>query len=85
MVSVFKGKGNALECGSYRVIKLLDQVTKVLERVIERKVRDKVQIDDMQFGFRSGRGTTDAIFIVRQMQETFLAKKQEVWNLDGFC
>jgi len=79
MVSVYKGKGNALECGSYRGIKLLDQVMKVLERVIERRVRDKVQINGMQFGFRSGRGTTDAIFIVRQMQERFLAKKQEVW------
>ena len=32
----YKGKGNALECGSYRGIKLLDQVMKVLERVIER-------------------------------------------------
>ena len=28
MVSVYKGKGNALECGSYRGIKLLDQVIK---------------------------------------------------------
>ena len=52
---------------------------KVLERVIERRVRDKVQIDSMQFGFRLGRGTTDAIFIVRQMQERFLDKKKEVW------
>jgi len=72
-------KGNALECGSYRGIKLLDQVMKVLERVVERRVRDRVNIDSMQFGFRRGRGTTDAIFIVRQMQEKFLAKKQEVW------
>ena len=52
---------------------------KVLERVIERRVRDKVQIDSMQFDFRLGRGTTNAIFIVRQMQERCLAKKQEVW------
>ena len=65
MVSVYKGKGNALECGSYRGIKLLDQVMKVLERVIERRVTDKVQIDSMQFGFRPGKGTTNAIFIVR--------------------
>jgi hypothetical protein len=73
LVSVYKGKGNALECGSYLGIKLLDKVMKVLERVIESRVRDKVQIDGMQFGFRSGRGTTDAIFIVRLMQERFLA------------
>ena len=64
LVGVYKGKGNALECGSYRGIKLLDQVMNVLERVIERRVRDKVQTDGMQFGFRSGRGTTNAIFIV---------------------
>ena len=33
----------------------------------------------MQFGFTSGKGTTDAIFIVRQMQETYVAKKKEQW------
>jgi len=27
----------------------------------------------MQFGFMKGKGTTDAIFIVRQMQEKFRA------------
>ena len=37
MISVYKGKGDALKCGSYRGIKLLDQVMKVFERVIERK------------------------------------------------
>jgi hypothetical protein len=70
MVSLYKGKGNALECGTYRGSKLLDQVMKVLKREIERRVRDTVQIDSMQLGFRSVRGTIDAIFIVRQMLET---------------
>jgi hypothetical protein len=78
MVNVYKGKGDALECGSYRGIKLLDHVMKVLERVIEKKVRSKVVINDMQFGFRPGRGTTDAIFIVRQVQERYLEKK-DLW------
>ena len=32
----------------------------------------------MQFGFRPGMGTTDAIFIVRQIQK-FLAKKRDLW------
>ena len=34
-LSVYKGKGDALDCGSYRGIKLLDQAMKVFERVIE--------------------------------------------------
>ena len=32
-----------------------------------------VSIDDSQFGFVTGRGTTDAIFVVQQMQEKYLA------------
>jgi hypothetical protein len=79
MVNVYKGKGDALECGSYRGIKLLEHVMKVLERVIESRVRNIVKIDEMQFGFMSGKGTTDAIFIVRQLQEKYLAKKKELW------
>ena len=42
-------------------------------------MRRIVKIDDMQFGFMPGRGTTDAIFIVRQLQEKFLAKKKDLW------
>jgi hypothetical protein len=79
MVNVYKGKGDALECGSYRGIRLLEHVMKVLERVVEARVRRTVRIDDMQFGFMPGKGTTDAIFIVRQLQEKFLAKKQDLY------
>ena len=82
-MNVYKGKGDALQCGSYRGIRLLEHVLKVLERVIEARVRRIVKIDDMQFGFMPGRGTTDAIFIVRQLQEKFLAKKKDLWSLDG--
>ena len=34
-VNVYKGKGDALTCGSYRSIKLLEHAMEVLERVIE--------------------------------------------------
>jgi hypothetical protein len=74
MVNVYKGKDNYLECCSYQRIKLRDQVLKALERVIGVRVTNRVNIDRMQYGFRSGKGTTDAIFIVRQMKEQFLSK-----------
>jgi len=32
----------------------------------------------MHFGFMKGKGTTDAIFIVRQMQERFRAKGKKL-------
>src|SRR5207244_4086203 len=73
------GKGDGMECGSYRGIKLLEHAMKVFERVIEARVRDRVKIDNMQFGFSPGKGTTDAIFIVRQLKEKYLAKKKDLW------
>ena len=79
MVNVYKGKGDALQCGSYRGIRLLEHALKVLERVIEARVRKIVKIDDMQFGFMPERGTMDAIFIVRQLQEKFLGKNKDLW------
>ena len=39
LVPVYKGKGDPLVCGSYRAIKLLEQPMKVLERVLEKRVR----------------------------------------------
>ena len=78
LVPLYKGKGDPLVCGSYRAIKLLEQGMKVLERVLEKRIRSQVKIDDMQFGFMPGKGTMDAIFIVRQMQEKHQAKKKKL-------
>ena len=73
IVNLYKGKGDALNRGNYRGLKLIEQTMKVLERVVEGLIRQRVEIDEMQCGFMSGRGTTDAIFIVRQLQEKHLA------------
>ena len=67
LVATYKGKGDVLECGSSRGIKLLEHGMKVSERVLERRLRQAVEIDKMQFGFRPGTGTTRAIFIARQL------------------
>jgi len=37
------------------------------------------EIDDMQFGFTKGKGTTDAIFMARQMQENFRVKGKKLY------
>ena len=62
-------KGDALNRSNYRGLKLINQVIKVFERVVEGFIRQRVVINDMQCGFMQGRGTTDAIFILRQLQE----------------
>ena len=79
LLPVFKWKGDPIECGSYRAIELLEHVMKVIERVFERRIRVKVKIDAMQFGFVPGKGTTDAIFSVRQMQEKYGCKTKKLY------
>ena len=49
LIPIYKGKGDPMEYGSYRAIKLLEHGMKVLERVLERRLRMKVNIDDIQF------------------------------------
>jgi len=51
---------------------------KVVDRIFEHRIRQQIDIDDMQFGFMKGIGTTDAIFIVRQLQEKFRAKGKKL-------
>ena len=42
-------------------------------------IRQLVSIDDSQFGFVPGRGTTDAVFVVRQLQEKYLAANKRLY------
>ena len=71
IVCLYKGKGDALDRGNYRGLKLTEQAMKILERIVDGLIRQVVSIDDSQFGFVPGRGTTDAIFVVRQLQEKY--------------
>ena len=80
IVSLFnKGKGDALDLNNYRGLKLTDHVLKVIERVVENIIREIVNIDEMQFGFCPGRGTTDEIFVLRQLQEKYLTKHRKLY------
>ena len=79
IINLYKGKGDARERGNYRGLKLLDHGMKVVERVIGNWIRNVVEISDMQFGFMPGRGTTDAIFIARQVQEKFLSVNKPLY------
>ena len=79
IVNLYKGKGDALNRGNYKGSKLIEQVMKVLEHVVEGLIRQRVEIEEMQCGFMSGRGTTDAIFNLRQLQEKHLAANKPLY------
>ena len=62
VLPIYKGKGDPMECGSYRGIRLLEHAMKVVERIFEHKIRQQIEIDFMQFVFMKDKQTTDAIF-----------------------
>ena len=47
--------------------------------MLEKRIICQVSIDNMQFGFMPGKGTTDAIFVIRQAQEKHQAKKKKLY------
>ena len=75
LVPIFKEKGDVRNCSAYRGVKLLEHAMKIVERVLER-IRELANIDLLQFGFMYGRGATDALFVVRRMQEEYRDKKK---------
>ena len=79
VVPIFKGKGDVMDCAAYRGIELLEHAMKIVERVQEKRIRELVKVDDMQFGFITGKGTTDALFILRRMQEEFCGKEKKLY------
>ena len=79
IINIYKGKGDALIRGNYRGFKLLDHAMKGIERVMEKIIRERVFTDDMQFGFMPRWSTTDAIFILRHLQEKHLAKNRKLY------
>ena len=73
------GKGDVINCGLYRRAKLLKHGMKFSERVLERRIRALVDFDEAQFGFMPGKGTTDALFLVRRLQKEHRAKDKRMY------
>ena len=67
IVPIFKGKSDVMSYGSYRGVKLLERAMKIVESVLERRIRTLVNLNKMQFGFMPGKRTVNVIFMVRRI------------------
>ena len=74
-VPIYKKKGDIAHCSNYRPIRLMCHTLKIFERVLEARLREIVDISEMQCGFRPEHSTTDAIHVARRMME-----KAREWN-----
>ena len=55
LIPICKNKGDAQCCGNYKGIKLMSRRMKVRERIIEARLRDRVEISKQQYGRRRRR------------------------------
>ena len=71
LIPIYKNKGDAQCCGNYRGIKLMIHTIKVWERIIETRLRDRVENSKQQYESMPGKGTTDAMFALRMSMEKY--------------
>ena len=85
LVALWKGveKGKATDPSSYRGIQVGSTMCKVLTTIILTRLNDwyDKQLSPQQQGFRQNRGTTDGIFIVKQVQQICHKRKNAVFAL----
>ena len=77
IIPIWKMKGDVHDPGKYRGITPPTQVLKLLESVLDGRIRKKIEseIGEEQQGFRKGRGTTDGLFTLKQFVEKKLEKQ----------
>ena len=82
IVHLYKHKGNRCVCDNHRGISLLSVTGKILARVIPNRLNISLSdlvLPETQCGFRSGRGTVDMIFSLRQLQEKIREGNKELY------
>ena len=58
LTPIYENKGDTQCCGNYRGIKLMSHTIKVWERIIQARLKDRVEISKQQYGFTTGKGTS---------------------------
>ena len=74
-------KENATDCSDYRTISLIPHASKIMLRILTKRIENKASeyISKTQFGFRSGVGTRDAIGMVRMLCQRMMEHEQELF------
>ena len=82
LVHIYKRKGDRAICDNHRGISLLCIASKILARIMLNRLAHHIAdnvLPESQCGFRAGRGTTDMIFGMRQIQEKCREQNQELY------
>ena len=66
-MNALKKKPQATKCSDHRTISLIAHTAKIVAKILRRKIEKKIEdvLEEDRFGFRRGKGTRDAIGILR--------------------
>jgi len=64
----------ATKCSDHRTISLIAHTQKIVAKILTRRIEKKIEdvLGEDQFGFRKGKGTRDAIWMLRIISERTL-------------
>jgi len=78
-----KKKANATECSDHRTISLIVHASKILLKILTKRIESKIAainyIGEDQYGFRKGRGTRDAVSVLRCLGERSLEHGKDLY------
>ena len=74
-------KPGAMECNRHRTISIMSQLGKIVLRIILNRIRNKIrpEIPEEQYGFVKGKGTANAIFLLRMLSERAIEMQKDLY------
>ena len=74
-------KTGTLECAKHRTIAISSQVSKISLRVVMERMRGRIrqEVGREQFGFMEGKGTANAIFVLRMISERSIEMQKDLY------
>ena len=76
-----RARETPLQYGKYRVLRLLEHGAKIWEKILDRRLKEIVVINDNQFWFAARKSTTDATYVLRNIQQKYCEKKKKLYHI----
>ena len=74
-------KAGTIECDNYRLISLMSHITKIILRILMNRNQRRMNgaISDVQFHYKSGKGTRTAVLCLRMIMEKAIEKQKYLY------
>jgi hypothetical protein len=79
ITKLYKGKGTKGKCSNERGITVSSNAGKVLERIVNNRAMEDIEISDAQAGGRKNRATTDHLLILKDIIRQYKKKRKPLF------